>query len=208
MLERKPGTLYDLNADPLLHIKFLEDGDRISLIVKGKIAAQLPEQVFLLPKTTNECPHPKPFLLILSKKIMRDEAAEVDDQLIIEATRAAATHTDNRNDFRVPVDLTVDIVSPSLSDSCSVRIQNISAGGIFFISHEDFERGMFFSFALPLPNFHNLLVARIVNRVPGSADGVMGYGCQFLSLPGDAEAELRKYIFQVQQNQRRRTFEP
>ena len=203
MIDKKTGTLYDLNADALVRINFLENGDHISLIVTGKIAARLPTQVFLLPSATDDCPRPRPFLIVLSSKIDWDMVAEMDDQLIIEATRAATSTTDNRNDFRVSVDLQTEIVSPSLSEPCTVRIENISAGGIFFTTHDDFERGMFFSFSLPLPNIRNLLVARIVNRVPGADDGTMGYGCQFIALPGDVESELRKYIFQIQQNRRK-----
>lgn len=203
MIDKKTGTLYDLNADALVRINFLENGDHISLIVTGKTAARLPTQVFLLPGATEDCPRPRPFLIILSPKIDWDMVAEMDDQLIIEATRAATSTTDNRNDFRVSVDLRTEIVSPSLSDPCKIRIENISAGGIFFTSRDAFERGMFFSFSLPLPNIHNLLVARIVNRVPGSDGGTMGYGCQFIALPSDVESELRKYIFQLQQNRRK-----
>ncbi len=115
-----------------------------------------------------------------------------------------------RNDIKVPVKFSVIMSAPNrrdLSGDIHATIWNISAGGIFFTSHEALETGDTVSFHfsnLDLPSITlqaeilRIQKHRELRRIIGSqADDkeLLGYGCRFVHLPGGAESQIRNYVF-------------
>lgn len=115
-----------------------------------------------------------------------------------------------RNDIKVPVNIPVTLSAKvrgqSLSD-VAATIWNISAGGIFFTSHQEFQKGdtvdfHFFHPDLPSLTLH-VEILRIqehhqLHKIIGSHvkdSELIGYGCRFVHLPARAESQIRNYVF-------------
>lgn len=91
----------------------------------------------------------------------------------------------------------------------NAMLQDISAGGIFFISEVLFEEGERFSFVFrrtPEPLRLECEVLRKQpydggNYAPGS---MMGYGCRFINMTDHKESAVRSYIFKEDLMKRKR----
>ena len=115
-----------------------------------------------------------------------------------------------RNDIKVsvniPVTLSSKIQGRSLSD-IAATIWNISAGGIFFTSRQEFKTGDTVDFHFFHPDLPSLTlhaeILRIqehhqLRKIIGSEvkdTELIGYGCRFVHLPAQAESQIRNYVF-------------
>lgn len=101
-----------------------------------------------------------------------------------------------REDIKIPLTSQVQITIQDSDGSASAMIRNISAGGVYLSSGLPAQKGDKLAFTFreagaPIP-----LTAEIL-RVESRPDlGGIGYGCRFLHLSPQHEAQLRAYIFQ------------
>ena len=77
-------------------------------------------------------------------------------------------------------------------------IQNISEGGIYFITRTRLQRDdtVLFSYAF-IENKFDMEV--VILREEDLRDGRYGYGCQFLELTVNAQKDIRQYVYLRQQ---------
>ncbi len=115
-----------------------------------------------------------------------------------------------RNDIKVPVNISVGLSGRTQKGYLSnvpATIWNISAGGIFFTSHESFTVGDVVEFRFSTSDLPSIAlqveVLRIqehkhLRKIIGSrADDkeLIGCGCRFMRLPSRAESQIRNYVF-------------
>ncbi len=126
-----------------------------------------------------------------------------------------------REDFKVNVDLPINIVVPStleLEDNVrglteigdlrllDGKVVNISAGGIFF------ETSLLLPTENPLVTIIsvatkqtielNVKVLRVIMPEDDAEDKVYGYGCKFVRLGASTEQSLRSFVYQQQMRRR------
>lgn len=118
-----------------------------------------------------------------------------------------------RNDLKIHLvmSITIQAADSKTGEKMNVNamLQDISAGGIFFISEVLFEEGERFSFVFrrtPEPLRLECEVLRKQpydggNYTPGS---MMGYGCRFVNMTDHKESAVRSYIFKEDLMKRKR----
>ena len=80
-------------------------------------------------------------------------------------------------------------------------IQDISAGGIFFISETLFDEGERFSFLFRRTAEPMRLECEVLRKQPYTGRGnyvpgtMMGYGCRFVNMNDHKESAVRSYVF-------------
>ena len=77
-------------------------------------------------------------------------------------------------------------------------IRNISAGGLFVVTSQAIKVGERFFFTHRFDGKEPTRVEAKILRVKRAATGGFGYGCQFINLPTETEATIRKYVFAKQ----------
>lgn len=109
-----------------------------------------------------------------------------------------------RNDLKIRQIIPISIQATNKAGekiNVEATIQDISAGGIFFVSDFLFEEGEHFSFLFRRAATPMRLECEVLRRQPYegkgnfSRDHMMGYGCKFVNLPENREAAIRSYIF-------------
>lgn len=118
-----------------------------------------------------------------------------------------------RNDLKIHLVMSIPIQATDNETgekmNVNAMLQDISAGGIFFISETLFEVGEKFSFVFrrtPEPLRLECEVLRKQpyeggNYTPGS---MMGYGCRFIHMTDHKESAVRSYIFKEDLMKRKR----
>lgn len=103
-----------------------------------------------------------------------------------------------QKDVRVKVQIASEFV---LADGSYVTgtIQNISAGGLYFVTTRKLKRGDHFIFVYKFKNELCKVEARVL-RIQ-ELHGGYGYGCQFVDLAPNEEADIRNFVY-VQQIQK------
>ena len=103
-----------------------------------------------------------------------------------------------QKDVRVKVKISSEFV---LSDGSYVAgtIQNISAGGLYFITARQLNRGDRFIFVHKFKTDLCKVEARVL-RVQEQYGGY-GYGCQFMGLTPQVEADIRSFVYARQIHQ-------
>lgn len=100
-----------------------------------------------------------------------------------------------QKDIRVKVQMSMDF---ALDDNRLVpgTIQNISAGGMYFVTAQQLLKGQRLSFVYKFKDESYRVSARIL-RVQ-DLHGGFGYGCQFIELTPGEEADIRNYVYKKQ----------
>lgn len=116
--------------------------------------------------------------------------ADCEIQEVIEIIEA-------RRSIRMTMEKEVTFTSRGKEDFRGV-IQNISEGGIYFITRTRLKRDdtVLFSYSFIERKFE---VEAVVLREEDLRDGRFGYGCQFLELTVDAQRDIRQYVYLRQQ---------
>lgn len=109
-----------------------------------------------------------------------------------------------RQDIKISVsiDTTANFLNKEDNlETAEITILDLSAGGLFCITSQEWERGQTFEIQLfisPLP----IIVEILRQQTPHSYsdkfkedDERHGYGCRFINLPNKAEAALRQFVF-------------
>ena len=110
-----------------------------------------------------------------------------------------------RNDLKIRqiIPISIQAVNSKTGEKISVdaTIQDLSAGGIFFISEMLFEVGEKFSFLFRRSAEPLRLECEVLRRQPYTGRGnyvpgtMMGYGCRFINMTDHKEASIRSYVF-------------
>lgn len=119
---------------------------------------------------------------------MRSYRCEILEQL---------SQSQRREDIKVPLSIMVYIDCEGLRFPAAV--QNISAGGVYLITSLAAAAGDRFSFDFPKTDPPVPLTAEILRvelRVNHNGRSGYGYGCRFVDLPPQHEAQLRSFVFQ------------
>ncbi|MCI8517549.1 MAG: PilZ domain-containing protein [Hungatella sp.] len=82
-------------------------------------------------------------------------------------------------------------------------IKNISAGGIFLVTSQAIKTGTKFAFTYRFEKDPCRVSAKIL-RAKGAMSGGIGYGCQFLNLPPETEANIRRFVFAKQMEKQKK----
>ena len=100
-----------------------------------------------------------------------------------------------QKDVRVKVRIPSEFV---LEDGSYVTgvIQNISAGGLYLVTNRELKRGQQFIFVYRFRSDLCRVTARIL-RIQ-DLQGGYGYGCQFMDLAPNEEADIRNFVYQQQ----------
>lgn len=118
-----------------------------------------------------------------------------------------------RNDLKIRQIIPISIQTTDTAGkkiNVDGTIQDISAGGIFFVSEHIFNEGDQFSFLFRRTARPLRLECKVLRRQPYegrgnfSRDNMMGYGCKFINLRDNQEAAIRSYIFKEDLLKRRR----
>ena len=101
--------------------------------------------------------------------------------------------TDARRNIRMTMEKEVTFTSPGKDDFQGV-LQNISEGGIYFITKTRLRRDdtVLFSYCFIEREFE---MDAVILREEDLRDGRYGYGCQFLELTVDAQKDIRQYVY-------------
>lgn len=115
-----------------------------------------------------------------------------------------------RNDIKVPVNISVSLsgrFNGEVLSNIPATIWNISAGGVFFTSRQKLAVGDIANFYFSTPDLPSTTLQvevlrvqehRGLRRIIGSQaedKELLGYGCQFVRIPGSAESQIRNYVF-------------
>lgn len=105
--------------------------------------------------------------------------------------------TDARRSIRMTMEKEVTFTSAG-KDAFRGVLQNISEGGIYFITRTRLQRDdtVLFSYCFIEREFEMEVV---ILREEDLRDGRYGYGCQFLELTVDAQKDIRQYVYLRQQ---------
>lgn len=112
--------------------------------------------------------------------------ADCEIQEVIEITEA-------RRSIRMTMEKEVTFASAGKDDFRGV-IQNISEGGIYFITRTRLKRDdtVRFSYSFIERDFQ---MEAVILREEDLRDGRYGYGCQFLALAAEAQKDIRQYVY-------------
>ena len=168
----------------------------------------LPSEVLFLP--SGKPAGFQPFRVGLSKATSFPKASDSTHR-IVKGFRIAAVSTakapprnDLRRDFRVSVIFDITLQSLDFAKPITVSVENLSAGGLLFISKEDFEIDTKVGFSLPIADPPVRVAGIIVNKISVNKKGYNGFGVRFHAVPTAIESIIRKYIFEQQMAQIRR----
>lgn len=102
-----------------------------------------------------------------------------------------------QKDLRVPVHIGMEFVSDDGTYTSGV-VQNISAGGLYIVTSYQMVPGQYFTFTYTFEREQRRITAKVlrVKRLP--AQSSYGYGCRFLELAPDEEADIRKFVYRKQ----------
>lgn len=115
-----------------------------------------------------------------------------------------------RNDIKVPINISISLSGRAKGETISnvaATIWNISAGGVFFTSKQEFSIGDVVSFRFSTPDLPSIALQVEVLRIQehrglrkiigarAEDTELRGYGCRFIRLPGSAESQIRNYVF-------------
>ncbi len=76
-------------------------------------------------------------------------------------------------------------------------IQNISVGGLYFVTKERLEIGEHFEFRYCFIKKEHLVKA-VILREQNLRNNRYGYGCQFVELPKGTERDIRQFVYKQQ----------
>ena len=119
---------------------------------------------------------------------MRSYRCEVLEQL---------TQIQRREDIKVTLSVMVSVDYEGMYYPAA--IQNLSAGGVFLVSSLVAMAGEQLSFNFDREGISIPLTAEILRvelQVNNNGRSAYGYGCRFINLPPNYEAQLRSYVFQ------------
>ncbi|MCI8581833.1 MAG: PilZ domain-containing protein [Dorea sp.] len=101
-----------------------------------------------------------------------------------------------QKDLRAKMEREVRFVSSSHGEFTGV-IQNISVGGLYFVTRTKLNNEEEFEFRYTFIK-KEYEVRAVVLREQDLHNGRYGYGCQFLRLPKSAERDIRQYVYRQQ----------
>ncbi len=133
------------------------------------------------------------------------------DMIRIADLRNAAAF-ERRNFFRVRVDLKVEAFPArargkepdEAPESLTVRVYDVSLGGLFFVSDRTFRRGEKLTVRLRLFDEDALFPCKVLRSIPVELGTEDGYGCKFVGGTARQMNQLCRYIFEKQREQIRR----
>lgn len=143
-----------------------------------------------------------------------------EQQSIMCMVREERGNNQRRSDLKVAAEVMIDVScirrpntpppqpQPRLPAHIPAKTANISAGGVYFSCGVSLPVGAHVQFQLHEASRPLLLTAKIlrVDVLEPLSDGTpqYGYGCQYIYMKSQAEAELRSYIFRKEIELRRR----
>lgn len=108
-----------------------------------------------------------------------------------------------QKDLRVRVHIPMEF-STETGEFFAGTIKNISAGGLFLVTSQAIKTGVCFSFHYRFEKELCRVNAKIL-RAKGAVGGGIGYGCQFLNLSPETEANIRRFVFAKQREKQRKS---
>ena len=102
-----------------------------------------------------------------------------------------------QKDLRVKVHIGLEIVSDDGTFTSGI-VQNISAGGLYITTSYRMVPGQYFSFIYTFENEQRRVTARVLRVTRIASQSSYGYGCKFVELSPDDEADIRKFVYRKQ----------
>lgn len=122
----------------------------------------------------------------------------LDGEWIAEGTIAKVNDVVQRQkDLRVKVHMSLEFVADDGTYTSGI-VQNISAGGLYLVTSYRMVPGQYFTFAYTFENEQRRITAKVLRVKRLAAESSYGYGCKFLELSPDAEADVRKFVYRKQ----------
>lgn len=187
------ATLYNMNCSVFSPARFIRLSlDSARFYFSDMPEGRLPAQLFVMPDdkqydyrafiyTFREGPQP------CTENGFRWQADGVTDDI-----------PELQSNFRVYMSFQTSIWLDRESREYSLTIKDIGTGGFLFVSKREFTPGDTLSALLPDTRDPVFVKARIQKRRPVRKEGLFGYGCQFLNLTPQAEAKIRKFVYQTE----------
>lgn len=139
-----------------------------------------------------------------------------EQQSVLCSVREEKGKEQRRQDLKVPAEVAIELTCTRVpagqkrpASRISALTRNISAGGIYFACGVALPKGAHVQFQLheaskPLTLTASVLRTEELPPLP-NGNAWYGHGCRFVEMKPQAEAELRRYIFQKELEIRRRS---
>lgn len=107
-----------------------------------------------------------------------------------------------RMDMKVPLTIKIEIAILERGMAGEVypaTMLDISAGGVYITCEHELKTGSRFTFTFNETGTELSLIAevlRVEEKTGRNGEHLFGYGCHFVRLPSQHEAQLRRYVFQ------------
>ena len=203
-LFRDRGQLYDLDRRPISVVHAVVSGELYVIRFPKEPAAPPPAEAFLLMDGQDA-----PVKLSLTASPRGGITPALNEWI---GWRPVPPQQESRSDVRVPINEDMLMHTPARKEPVPVRVNNLSAGGLRFVSHDRYSTGVTLDFSLPLdqpPEPPVTLSAEVRNVVPlRTEEGISdGYGCRFSDAGVELTDRIRRYVFQRQLQERRKKYD-
>lgn len=194
----RKASIYDLDKDHICDVKVEMINDTITLVFPEEIQDCTLESANVVFYDDQKG-------LVTYKCILMDYKHRGEHLLAQCILGEEESVVQRRNDLKIRliVPISIQAISSKTGEKINVNatIQDISAGGIFFISEMLFEIGERFSFLFRRTAEPLRLECEVLRRQPYTGRGnyvpgtMMGYGCRFVNMNDRKEAAIRSYVF-------------
>lgn len=194
----RKASIYDLDKDHICDVKVEMINDTITLVFPEEIQDCTLESANVVFYDDQKG-------LVTYKCILMDYKHRGEHLLAQCILGEEESVVQRRNDLKIRliVPISIQAISSKTGEKINVNatIQDISAGGIFFISEMLFEIGERFSFLFRRTAEPLRLECEVLRRQPYTGRGnyvpgtMMGYGCRFINMNDRKEAAIRSYVF-------------
>lgn len=195
----KKASIYSLEQEHICDVRVTMGDDKITLVFPEEIQSGAWEKVDVVFYDEQKG-------LITYKKCLLSDYKHRGERLSAQCTLGEEESViQRRNDLKIRLIVPISIQAVNSKTGEKIRvdatIQNISAGGIFFISEMLFEVGEKFSFLFRRTEKPLHLECEVLRSQPYTGSGnyipgtMMGYGCRFINMTDHNEAAIRSYVF-------------
>lgn len=194
----RKASIYDLNKDHICDVKVEMINDTITLVFPEEIQDCTLESANVVFYDDQKG-------LVTYKCILMDYKHRGEHLLAQCILGEEESVVQRRNDLKIRliIPISIQAISSKTGEKINVNatIQDLSAGGVFFISEMLFEIGERFSFLFRRTAEPMRLECEVLRRQPYTGRGnyvpgtMMGYGCRFVNMNDRKEAAIRSYVF-------------
>lgn len=195
LLNETESDVYDLELNLLGKAKTRKGNEEgyFSLTFSKKPETQMPEKVFLRP-----CSNESGFISYLCA--LSGELKEIKNPVSGALTYTVEVFNEEaeilKDELRVYTSFRADAHIGGKRESIDVDVKDISVGGVMFITKERLNADQVLTLTFMSGRKNITADVEVKTQRPVGLQGLYGYGCRFVSLSRNQEAEIRRFVFQ------------